>query len=201
MVIRATALRLGMTRLSRLACSLRSRSPVILLNRRCVLGLIAVVLACSMLGCVHRSGLSPTGSVVAGPSEQTDGSASPTGRRAQKDIDDVLGRLKQSARARPSPTPPPSGTRASAEPQPVGTQGTLPPPAYNVVILTQPTQTAPSPEASVAAGQSSTTANRIDHERATRRLRPSAATFIAAALIAAIVCLPRLRHRPRRPPA
>jgi hypothetical protein len=166
-------------------------------NWRCMAMLIVVPVSWSMVSCAHRRGLLSPQSIV--ESSPAAASALPaSGRRAQEAVDEVLKRLKQSDRPRPSSPGPAPSTRLKAEPeQLVGTSGTLPPPAYSVVIVTQPSPSADTPG---SVSPQTATNNPIDRERSTGRLRPPAATLIAMALIAAIVWLPRLRHRRPSPP-
>jgi hypothetical protein len=147
---------------------------------------IIVVLGSSMFGCVHRAGSDSHKSTVA--TGEVDKSTSlPKGPRTGENID----RSQEGIRVRSSPAPPPSMTRPDAGTQQrIDTAGTAAP-SYSVAILTyQPPASdrrlpAPSVPPNNAAG----------FDRGPGRLRPRTATLIAVALIAAMVWLPRLRHR------
>jgi hypothetical protein len=165
---------------------------VMLRNWRGVTAMVVVVLSCSTLGCAHRSGSSSARPIVAGSFGPAAASSSQTGHPAREAVDEVPGRFNGSDRARPSPAVPAS-TRLNAAPQrPVGTAGALPPPAYNVVVLTQPS---PLPDTATSDSRSAAANNPTGFQRSGGPLRPPAATLIAAALIAAIVWLPRVRDR------
>jgi hypothetical protein len=168
-------------------------------NWRCVVVTTTIgVLGSSMIGCVHRVGSPASKSTAA--TRQVDRSTSwprgPRGEentaRVQENIDETLKRLKQRAGARPSPPVPASMTRPDAEPQqPPGTARTDPP-RYGVVVLTYPT---PESENRTATAPSVAPNNAVGLDRGAGRLRPRTAPLIAVALVAAMVWLPRLRHR------
>ncbi len=160
--------------------------------------MLIVMLGSSLLGCVHRTGSASPRSPVAIPFGQVDKpNYLPNGQQDQKAIDraqekiaGVLKRLNPSAGVRPSPAAQ-SMIRPEAEPQqPIVSVGTNLPP-YSVV-LTYPT---PVSDTRMAAVPSATPNNSVGLERGSGRLRSGTATLIAVALIAAMVWLPRLRHR------
>ena len=155
---------------------------------------VVILLVCSMVGCAHRRGLSSPRSIGA-PGSGPASASPPSGRRAQEAVDEVLNRLKQSERPRPASAAGPvpgTGLNAAEPQQPIGTSGTLPPAAYSVVIVTQPS---PAAEVAASAGPPVETNRSSAFERGGRRLGPPAAALIALSLIAAIVWLPRLRDR------
>jgi hypothetical protein len=160
-------------------------------NWRCVVTMLIVMLGSSVLGCVHRTGSASPKSPAAIPFGQVDKpNQLPTGQRDQKAIDRTQ-EMKPSAGVRRSPAAPQSTIRPEAEPQQpiVGVGTNLPP--YSVV-LTYPT---PASNTRMAGVPSVAPDNAVGPERGSGRLRSGTATLIAVALIAAMVWLPRLRHR------
>jgi hypothetical protein len=168
-------------------------------NWRSVGPMLIVMLGSSLLACVHRTGSASPKSPVAIPFGHVDKpNYLPNGQRDQKRIDrdqekigETLKRLNPGAGVRRSPAAPQSMIRPEAEPQqPIVSVGTNLPP-YSVV-LTYPT---PASDTRKAAVPSAAQNNAVGLERGSGRLRSGTATLIAVALIAAMVWLPRLRHR------
>jgi hypothetical protein len=146
---------------------------------------IIVVLGSSMFGCIHRAGSDSPKRTVA--TRQMDKSTSlPKSPRTEENID----RSQEGIRVRPSLAPP-SITRPDPGPQQwIDTAGTSAP-SYSVAVITYPTPASDGrlPAPSLAPNDA------VGFDRGAGRLRPRTATLIAAALIAAMVWLPRLRHR------
>jgi hypothetical protein len=137
------------------------------------------------------------GLAVPAPLSRSSTSTAPQSRRSAQDkVDDVLRRLKPGG-SRASSDRSATATPSDAEPsRPVGTVGSGGTKSSagdtSVVILTQPGAPPRQAEPSAAA---STTDDRADDQDSRTGLPLWAATLIAVALGAAIICVPRLRHR------
>lgn len=159
---------------------------------------VIVVLGSSMLSCAHQPGSASPKSAVAAPFRRADQpAAARAGRSGQRNVDQALQGLKPSDRPTPALAAPQSTTRPDTERQPsIGTAVTSS--SSSVVIVAQPV---PSSVTGTAAAPPPVASNNgVDSDRGADRLRPTGATLIALAsialaLIAAIVWLPRLRHR------